>query len=125
MIGVDQDDILSPPGRPSATGQRRQDGRGQPELLLARRGEQHEPLYPGSQPPLSRVVVDDEPHGQDHRADQILVKAESTEQIPLAIEQITELLTSGTSSATTKTDDFRIHDMTEVAKGAPDHGQLC
>jgi len=43
------------------------------------------------------------------------VKAESTEQIPLAIEQITSSSTSGTSSATTRR-TIPDRDMTEVAK---------
>jgi ABC-type antimicrobial peptide transport system permease subunit len=44
------------------------------------------------------------------------VKAESTAQIPVAINQITELLHERHKLGDDRIDDFRVRDMTEVAK---------
>ncbi len=48
--------------------------------------------------------------------DQILVRASTTEEIPLAIRQITDLLHERHHIKTGQPDDFSVRDMTEMAK---------
>src|SRR5262249_41231353 len=76
--------------------------------------------YPGSQdsiyPSQDPLRVVDNP--QQHRftsIDQILVRASSTEEIPLAIRQITDLLHERHHIKPAQPNDFAVRDMTEMS----------
>jgi len=119
MIGVDQDDIMLAPW---TTIRYRVSGAKMAEVNQSSSSRDEASntnrLYPGSQ----AVLYPEAPASSANRAvrttglNQILVKAESTELIPMAIDQITELLHERHRVGDDKTDDFLIRDMTEVAK---------
>jgi macrolide transport system ATP-binding/permease protein len=120
MIGVDQDDILLAPWTTiryrvsgSKTTEVNQNASDRDE------GDHSSRLYPGSQSGLYPEAPSGSGTTHGTRAlglNQILVKAESTAQIPVAINQITELMHERHKLGDDRPDDFRIRDMTEVAK---------
>jgi len=78
-------------------------------------------LYPGSQsglyPERSAAQAADNPMPvRFANIDQILVAARSAEEIPAAIDQITELLRERHRIRPGESDDFNIRDMTEMTK---------
>ncbi len=78
-------------------------------------------LYPGGQPSLyperSQVQAFNSPmHVRFTYIDQILAAAQSTEEIPAAIQQITEVLRERHRIQQGEADDFTIRDMTEMTK---------
>jgi ABC-type antimicrobial peptide transport system permease subunit len=77
--------------------------------------------YPGSQnsiyPTVDPLRASDYPQQTRFtNIDQILVRASSAEEIPLAIRQITDLLHERHHIKPGKPDDFSVRDMTEMAK---------
>jgi ABC-type antimicrobial peptide transport system permease subunit len=70
-------------------------------------------IYP-TQDPLR--AVDYPQQTRFTNIDQILVRASSTEEIPLATRQITQLLHERHHIKTNQLDDFSVRDMTEMAK---------
>jgi ABC-type antimicrobial peptide transport system permease subunit len=77
--------------------------------------------YPGSQdsvyPTQDPLRAADYPQQTRFpNIDQILVRANSTEEIPLAIRQITDLLHERHHIKTGQPDDFAVRDMTEMSK---------
>lgn len=82
-------------------------------------------LYPGDEsglyPAVSEVQQADNPMPVRFESiDQILAAANSTEEIPTAIHQITEVLRSRHHIRPEEADDFNIRDMTEMAKTISD-----
>jgi ABC-type antimicrobial peptide transport system permease subunit len=78
-------------------------------------------LYPGEAPTLypekSEVQAADNPMPVRFTSiDQILTAARSTEDIPLAIEQITDVLRERHHIRTGDSDDFTVRDMTEMTE---------
>jgi hypothetical protein len=77
-------------------------------------------LYPGSTPlysaPSATQLADNPQPVRFANVDQILVKAASTEAIPEATAQITELLRQRHHIRPGEPDDFNIRDMTEMTK---------
>jgi len=85
-------------------------------------------FYPGSTalyPAQSAVQAADTPlQTRVANIDQILVKAASAEEIPQAIEQITQLMRERHHLRAEQSDDFNIRDMTEVTKALASTSQL-
>jgi macrolide transport system ATP-binding/permease protein len=77
-------------------------------------------LYPGSTPlysaPSAIQLADTPQPVRFTNVDQIFVKAASAEQIPQAIDQITELMRERHRIHKGDSDDFNIRDMTEITK---------
>jgi macrolide transport system ATP-binding/permease protein len=75
-------------------------------------------LYPGTTalyPQLSATEIADTPQPiRFTNVDQLSVKAASTQEIPLAIEQISALLRERHHIKSDQTDDFNIRDMSEI-----------
>jgi ABC-type antimicrobial peptide transport system permease subunit len=77
-------------------------------------------LYPGSTSTVYPTVdplrlVDYPQQTRFTNIDQIMVRANATEEIPLAIRQITDLLHERHHIKAGQPDDFGVHDMTEMA----------
>jgi ABC-type antimicrobial peptide transport system permease subunit len=77
--------------------------------------------YPGSQDSVYPTIdplrpIDYPQQTRFPNIDQILVRASSTEEIPLAIRQITELLRERHHIKPGQPDDFAVRDMTEMSK---------
>jgi ABC-type antimicrobial peptide transport system permease subunit len=124
MMGSDQDDILLAPWTTikyrvtgstlTNTNQSTSSGSGNSVNTL-------NDLYPGGQPGLypeqSDVQAADNPMPvRFANVDQILAAARSTEEIPAAIQQITDLLHERHHIRPGEPDDFTIRDMTEMTK---------
>jgi ABC-type antimicrobial peptide transport system permease subunit len=124
MMGSDQDDILLAPWTTvkyriagsmlTSTNQSTSSGSGSSVNTLSN-------LYPGGQaslyPERSEVQAANNPMPVRFTyIDQILAAAQSTEEIPAAIQQITDVLRERHLIRTGDTDDFMIRDMTELTK---------
>ncbi|MGE5839490.1 MAG: FtsX-like permease family protein, partial [Deltaproteobacteria bacterium] len=124
MMGTDQDDILLAPwttikyrvtgSAPAATNQSTSSGSGSSVNSLSN-------VYPGGQPELypqrSAVQAANNPMPvRFANVNQILVAASSAEEIPSAIEQITEVLRERHRIRPGDPDDFTIRDMTEMTR---------
>src|SRR3984957_8186740 len=77
--------------------------------------------YPGSQDPVYPTVdplrpIDYPQQSRFPNIDQILVRANSTEEIPTAIRELTDLLHERHHIKVGQPDDFSVRDMTEMAK---------
>jgi ABC-type antimicrobial peptide transport system permease subunit len=77
--------------------------------------------YPGSQDPVYPTIdplrpIDYPQQTRFPNIDQILVRANSTEEIPTAIRELTDLLHERHHIKPGQPDDFSIRDMTEMAK---------
>jgi len=85
-------------------------------------------LYPGStglySAPSATQQADTPQPVRFVNVDQILVKASSAEEIPQAIDQITELLRERHRIHDGQADDFNIRDMTEITKTLSSTSQL-
>jgi len=124
MVGMDQDDILLAPWTTikyrvtgsslESTNQSAGGTSGSSVNTLSN-------LYPGEQPSLypEKSEAQTVNHPMPVRfanIDQVLISAESTEEIPAAIKQITELLRERHHIRPGKPDDFDVRDMTEMTK---------
>ena len=123
MMGSDQDDILLAPwttikyrvtGSPLASTNQSSSETSSTVNSLSQ-------LYPGGKislyPVQSAIQAADNPMPvRFTNIDHILVAAVSTEEIPAAIQQITEVLRERHRIRTDEADDFNIRDMTEVTK---------
>jgi len=124
MMGNDQDDILLAPWTTvkyrvagsmlTSTTQSVSSGVSSSVNTLSNR-------YPGGQPSLyperSQVQAVNHPmHVRFTYVDQILTAAQSTEEIPAAVQQITGLLRERHRLQPGEADDFTIRDMTEMTK---------
>ncbi len=85
-------------------------------------------LYPGSQslyPVPSATQAADTPQPvRVTNVDQIMVKAASAEEIPQAMDQITDLLRERHRIRAAQADDFNIRDMTEFTKAFASQSQI-
>jgi ABC-type antimicrobial peptide transport system permease subunit len=127
MMGLDQDDILLAPW---TTIKYRISGATLANANQSSAAVQQDPStkvnslsqqYPGTTLPLyplpSPTQAADTPQPvRFTNVDQILCKAASTEEIPMAIEQITQLLHERHRIKPNQPDDFNIRDMTEMTK---------
>src|SRR5262249_48752508 len=126
MMGLDQDDILLAPW---TTIKYRVSGATLGNVNQSASSQSADPtqkvnslsqLYPGTTAPYpvpSPIQAADTPQPvRFTNVDQILVRAESTEDIPVAIRQITQLLHERHRIHTGQPDDFNIRDMTEMTK---------
>jgi ABC-type antimicrobial peptide transport system permease subunit len=126
MMGLDQDDILLAPW---TTIKYRVSGATLSNVNQSATATTTDPtqkvnslsqLYPGTSMPYavpSAIQASDTPQPvRFANVDQILVRAESTEEIPVAIRQITELLHERHRIHPGQPDDFNIRDMTEMTK---------
>ncbi len=125
MMGMDQDDILLTPWTTlkyrvigsSQTGT----GQSGSSSGSSSSGTPASPFYPGTAtslyPLASTTRAADTPvPTRFTNVDQILTAARSAEEIPLAIQQITDLLRERHRIRPGEPDDFNIRDMTEVTK---------
>ena len=124
MMGSDQDDILLAPwttikyrvtGSPLAS--TNQSSTTETSSTVNSLSQ----LYPGGKislyPVQSAIQAADNPMPvRFTNIDHILVAAVSTEEIPAAIQQITEVLRERHRIRTDEADDFNIRDMTEITK---------
>ena len=124
MMGLDQDDILLAPW---TTIKYRVSGASLANVNQSAASQSSDPtqkvnslsqLYPGTSTPYpvpSALQSADTPQPvRFTNVDQILVRAESTEEIPVAIRQITQLLHERHRIHGGLPDDFNIRDMTEM-----------
>jgi ABC-type antimicrobial peptide transport system permease subunit len=85
-------------------------------------------LYPGSTPlysaPSASQLANTPQPVRFVNVDRIMVKAASTEQIPQAIDQITELLRERHRIRPGQPDDFNIRDMSEITRTLSSTSQL-
>ena len=85
-------------------------------------------LYPGSTPlysvPSATQLADTPQPVRFANVDQIMVGATSAEEIPQAIDQITELLRERHRIHPGESDDFNIRDMTEITRTLSQTSQL-
>ncbi len=124
MVGMDQDDILIAPWstiKYRVTGSTLETGNQSAGTSSDSSVNTLSNLYPGQQPSLypekSEVQTTNNPMPvRFANVDQILVSARSSEEIPAAIKQITELLRERHRIRPGKGDDFDIRDMTEMSK---------
>jgi ABC-type antimicrobial peptide transport system permease subunit len=129
MMGIDQDDIVLAPWttikyRVSATSMQQVN---QSTTATATTGATQQvnslnQLYPGAQslsvyPQQSATEAADTPQPvRFTNVDQLLAEAATTEQIPAAIRQITDVLHERHHIRDSQADDFAIRDMTEFTK---------
>jgi ABC-type antimicrobial peptide transport system permease subunit len=124
MMGLDQDDILLAPW---TTIKYRVSGASLANVNQSAASQSTDPtqkvnslsqLYPGTSTPYpvpSALQSADTPQPvRFTNVDQILVRAESTEEIPIAIRQITQLLHERHRIHGGQPNDFNIRDMTEM-----------
>ena len=124
MMGSDQDDILLAPWttiKYRVTGSTLTNTNQSTSSGSANSVNSLNNLYPGGQPSLypeqSDVQAADNPMPvRFANIDQILAAARSTEEIPAAIQQITDLLHERHHIHPGEPDDFTIRDMTEMTK---------
>jgi len=133
MMGMDQDDIVLAPW---TTIKYRVAGTtlgnvNQSALASQGTGNQVNTLsnlYPGSTPlypvPSATELADTPQPVRFTNVDQILVKAASAQQIPQAIDEITDLLRERHRIHSGQSDDFNIRDMTEITKTLASTSQL-
>jgi ABC-type antimicrobial peptide transport system permease subunit len=126
MMGLDQDDILLAPW---TTIKYRVSGASLGNVNQSAATQSIDPtqkvnslnqLYPGTvslYPVPSALQAADTPQPvRFTNVDQILVRAESTEEIPIAVRQITQVLHERHRISPGHPDDFNIRDMTEMTK---------
>jgi ABC-type antimicrobial peptide transport system permease subunit len=128
MMGLDQDDILLAPW---TTIKYRVSGNSATTVNQSASAASTDPtqkvnslstLYPGTgtvalySAPTATQTADTPQPVRFTNVDQILVRASSTPEIPLAIQQITELLHERHRIKSGQPDDFNIRDMTEMTK---------
>jgi len=128
IIGIDQDDILlapwttikyrvsaasSPNAIPKASAPGGEDLVAQFSLLARRYPRSQASLYPEMSPSQMAATPKLE---RFSNVDSILVRAQSTEEIPAAMAQITELLRERHQIAPGQEDDFDVRDFTEVIR---------
>jgi len=134
MVGMDQDDIVLAPW---TTIKYRVSGSGSTASAQTAASSSSatstqvntlDNLYPGSQ---SLYVVPSENEAANTpqpkrftNVDTIMAKAASTQQIPEAINEITDLLRERHRIRSGQTDDFNIRDMTEATKALASTSQL-
>ncbi len=127
MMGMDQDDILIAPWTTikyrvtgTALANVNQSGSSTTDSSTSSSVNSLNQLYPGSQslyPQQSATQAADTPNPvRFTNVDQILVAARSTEEVPVAISQMTELLRQRHRIGPEEPDDFNIRDMTEMNK---------
>ncbi len=131
MMGMDQDDIVLAPwttikARVSSTtlsnvNQSAAASSANAQLAAASSVNTLNQSYPGSQTPIypSRAPNEAADYPQQTRftnIDQIMVRAATTEEVPLAIHQIQTLLHERHHIKPDQPDDFNIRDMTEMSK---------
>jgi ABC-type antimicrobial peptide transport system permease subunit len=141
MMGLDQDDILLAPwttikyrvSGTSATTANQSGSSGAAASSPANPAQQGvntlSQLYPSSvtglyPTPSATQQADTPTPVRFTNVDQILVRAASTEEIPLAIRQITELLHERHRIGPGQQDDFNIRDMTEMSKALGNTSKL-
>jgi ABC-type antimicrobial peptide transport system permease subunit len=115
MMGLDQDDIVLAPWtsiQARVSTALSDVNQTNPSVSTAPTINSQQPLDPGNQE-LYPHPVRERPRAGG--IDQILVRANSTEEIPLAAQQITELLHVRHHIKRDQPDDFSIRDMTEMA----------
>ncbi len=124
MVGSDQDDILLAPwtaikyrvtGSPLGTTNQSSSTETSSEVNSLRQ------IYPGGKmsvyPARSAIQAADNPMPvRFANVDQILATAGSTEEVPAAIQQITEVLRERHRTRIDEENDFNIRDMTEITK---------
>ncbi|MHC1743796.1 MAG: ABC transporter permease [Syntrophobacteraceae bacterium] len=126
MMGMDQDDILIAPWTTikyrvtgSALANVNQSGSTSTDSSTSSVNSLNQ-LYPGSQslyPQQSATQAADTPMPvRFTNVDQILVAARSTEEVPLAISQMTQILRERHRIGPEEPDDFNVRDMTEMNK---------
>jgi ABC-type antimicrobial peptide transport system permease subunit len=127
MMGMDQDDILLAPWTTikyrvsGATLANVNQSAGSGSTDVTQQMNTLNQLYPGTQgtsalyPAASSTQAADTPQPvRFTNVDQIMVQAASTEQIPMAINQISDLLHERHHVRTGEPDDFSVRDMTEM-----------
>ena len=124
MMGMDQDDIVLAPWttikyRVSAAGVTTRPV--DQHLHVFHRDQQHHRLYPTGGPSLYPAISDTQAADTPQlvrfvTVNQIYAKAATDEQIPQAIDEITDLLRERHRVRPDQDDDFNIRDMTELTK---------
>ena len=134
MMGLDQDDILLAPwttikyrvsGTTLASVNQSQATKTDTTQQVNSLSQQYPSVEVNPYPVPSATQAADTPQPvRFTNVDQILVRAESTEEIPLAIRQITELLHERHRIRAGEPDDFSIRDMTEMTKALASTSEL-
>lgn len=134
MMGVDQDDILLAPwttikyrvaGVSASTANQSAVAKGDTSQQVNSLNQLYPSIQSGLYPIPSATQAADTPLPvRFTNVDQILVRATSTEEIAVAIRQITELLHERHRIGPGQPDDFNIRDMAEMTKALASTSQL-
>ncbi len=137
MMGLDQDDIVLAPwttikyrvsGTSLANVNQSASGSGARGVVSPNQVNTLSNLYPGSTPLYSIPSASQQANTPQPvrfvNVDRIMAKATSTEEIPQAMDQITELLRERHRIHPGQPDDFNIRDMTEITRTLSATSQL-